>query len=202
MLIRREVLERIRDGSVSLAFRRWHRPTVKTGGTLLTSIGQLRIASVTTVSAQAITARDAADAGYDDLAMLIDDLNRRKSGDIYRVEFGGLSADPRERLRESTPDAQESEAILRRLEHLDRRSTNGPWTATVLEIIASNPGVLAETLARRLKMEKLPFKARVRKLKALGLTISLPTGYRLSTRGEAVRMQSRSSAPVDAREHL
>jgi hypothetical protein len=33
--------------------------------------------------------------------------------------------------------------------------------------------------------ERLPFKANVRKLKRLGLTISLETGYRLSPRGEA-----------------
>jgi hypothetical protein len=31
----------------------------------------------------------------------------------------------------------------------------------------------------------LPYKLDVRKLKALGLTISLPIGYRLSARGEA-----------------
>ena len=35
-------------------------------------------------------------------------------------------------------------------------------------------------------METLPFKARVRRLKALGLTISLDVGYRLSPRGKAI----------------
>jgi hypothetical protein len=35
-------------------------------------------------------------------------------------------------------------------------------------------------------MERLPFKANVRKLKALGLTESLDIGYRLSPRGEAL----------------
>jgi hypothetical protein len=38
-------------------------------------------------------------------------------------------------------------------------------------------------------LERLVFKARVRRLKALGLTISLGTGYRLSPRGEALRRQ-------------
>ena len=42
-------------------------------------------------------------------------------------------------------------------------------------------GDLADALGR----ERLPFKADVRKLKALGLTESLPIGYRLSPRGEA-----------------
>ena len=38
----------------------------------------------------------------------------------------------------------------------------------------------------------LPFKADVRKLKALGLTISFSPGYRLSPRGEAY-LKSRGS---------
>jgi hypothetical protein len=53
----------------------------------------------------------------------------------------------------------------------------------VLALVAKEAGVRAEILARRLGMEKLVFKANVRKLKALGLTISLDTGYQLSRRG-------------------
>lgn len=195
MLIRRPILERIRDGSVTVAFRRWQRPTVKTGGTLLTPIGQLAIKSVAVVPEKAITERDAIHAGYDDRAALIRELRRHASGDIYRIEFGGISADPRVELRESVPDEAETEAIIQRLDAIDRRSVDGAWTSKVLQLIADNPGVLAETLARRMGMEKLPFKARVRRLKALGLTISLPVGYRLSKRGEAVlRMRSRALA--------
>jgi predicted transcriptional regulator len=37
-----------------------------------------------------------------------------------------------------------------------------------------------------LEVDKVRFKANVRKLKALGLTESLEVGYRLSPRGEAV----------------
>jgi hypothetical protein len=40
-------------------------------------------------------------------------------------------------------------------------------------------------LAERFGRERLPFKADVRKLKALGLTESLEVGYRLSPRGRA-----------------
>ena len=43
----------------------------------------------------------------------------------------------------------------------------------------------AADLAAALGREKLPFKADVRKLKALGLTESLERGYRLSPRGRA-----------------
>jgi len=43
MLIKRDILERIAGRKVDLAFRRWKRPTVKTGGRLRTEIGELAI---------------------------------------------------------------------------------------------------------------------------------------------------------------
>jgi hypothetical protein len=44
----------------------------------------------------------------------------------------------------------------------------------------------AEDLAHSVGREKMPFKLDVRKLKELGLTESLTTGYRLSPRGWSV----------------
>jgi len=41
-------------------------------------------------------------------------------------------------------------------------------------------------LAAELNLERAPFKLNVRKLKNLGLTMSLETGYRISPRGEAL----------------
>jgi len=73
-----------------------------------------------------------------------------------------------------------------RLDRIDASSSHGPWTGHTLRLIADNPGVRAEDLARSVGREKLPFKVDVRKLKELGLTESLRTGYRLSPRGEAV----------------
>jgi hypothetical protein len=75
--------------------------------------------------------------------------------------------------------------IQRRLDRLDRASTHGPWTRAVLETIAANPAVRAPDLAAGFGRETQPFKRDVRKLKELGLTISLDVGYRLSPRGEA-----------------
>jgi hypothetical protein len=37
-----------------------------------------------------------------------------------------------------------------------------------------------------MRQDKLTFKANVRKLKSLGLTVSLEVGYRLSPRGRAL----------------
>jgi hypothetical protein len=75
--------------------------------------------------------------------------------------------------------------IDRRLQRLDRAASHGPWTAGTLAIIAERPEVRAAELAAALGRERAPFKLDVRKLKALGLTLSLEKGYRLSPRGEA-----------------
>ena len=61
----------------------------------------------------------------------------------------------------------------------------GPWTRQVLRLIAENPGVRAPDLAASLGRDTLAFKRDVRRLKELGLTISLPVGYELSPRGRA-----------------
>ena len=75
--------------------------------------------------------------------------------------------------------------IDRRLQRLDSLSKQGPWTRKTLGLIAANPAVRAEDLAALVGREKMPFKLDVRKLKEMGLTESLLTGYRLSPRGEA-----------------
>ena len=46
MLIKREVLEAIKAGQITLQFRRWTRPSVKAGGTLKTRVGLLRIGRI------------------------------------------------------------------------------------------------------------------------------------------------------------
>ena len=68
---------------------------------------------------------------------------------------------------------------------LARYDAHGPWTRETLELIAARPATRAGDLAAELGRERLPFKADVRKLKALGLTESLEVGYRLSPRGSA-----------------
>jgi hypothetical protein len=76
-------------------------------------------------------------------------------------------------------------AIAERLERMDRASPHGPWTIAALEAIAAHPEVRAGDLAVAAGRERLDFKRDIRKLKALGLTLSFPIGYRLSPRGEA-----------------
>jgi hypothetical protein len=186
VLLSRPVLDRIAAGDVDLAFRRWRRPTVKAGGRLRTAVGELAIDRVDTVDAENITAAEARRAGYDSAAALRADLDRRADGDVYRVQLHLAGPDTRVALRARDQlDADERAQIDRRLARLDRASRHGPWTRTVLELIAARPAVRAPDLAASLGRETAPFKNDVRKLKELGLTESLQVGYRLSPRGHA-----------------
>ncbi len=55
-----------------------------------------------------------------------------------------------------------------------------------MELIRTWPERRAPDLAEIAGWETAPWKANVRRLKELGLTESLPVGYRLSPRGEQV----------------
>jgi hypothetical protein len=126
MLFKQAFLDGIRAGTVILAFRRWQRPTVKPGGTLLTAIGQLAIVDVTPVSLADITSADARRAGCDSLEALRKELQRGDGGQIYRIELGPLRPDPRVALREEKADTRTADELRIRLDRMDARSSNGP----------------------------------------------------------------------------
>ncbi len=181
MLFKAAVLERIGRGEVTLAFRRWTKPTVKAGGTLRTAAGVLAIDSVEPVDLAALSEADIRAAGYASREALEGDL--RPAGDLYRIAFHVAGEDPRENLRENdTLDADDMVALNARLERLDRASA---WTGSVLSMIAEKDGRTAAEMAERLGVEKLALKRKIRQLKELGLTESLAVGYRLSLRGHA-----------------
>jgi hypothetical protein len=188
MLIRREILERIKAGEITLQFRRWRRRTVKPGGTLKTRVGVLRIGAIAPVRPEEVTDADARAAGFAGAADFRAWLDTMKPGELDRIEVSYLGEDPRARLRDSS-DLSEPELaeIADRLDELDRRAEIGAWTGRAMDLIARHPGRLAEALAGEMGLAKHPFKARIRKLKELGLTESLEVGYRLSPRGERVR---------------
>jgi acyl dehydratase len=185
MLFRPADLERIAAGEVTVAFRRQKRPTVRAGGTLQTRVGLLAIEAVRAVDPARISRADARRAGFAD-ADAVRAALRAGDGEVYRVAFRLAGPDPRIALRSDDALTHDDRAaIAARLERLDRASAHGPWTAATLTAIAESPGLRAADLAASLGREKLPFKADVRKLKALGLTESLEVGYRLSPRGRA-----------------
>ena len=192
MLLKQETLRGIAEGRVTVAFRRWKRPTVRAGGTLLTSVGQLAINAVETVHLADLTESDAAAAGFADLDELVAALSKKKEGGVYRVEVRFAGPDPRAALRTALPDMDELRGLLSRLERWDRASPVGSWTRAAMDVIARRPATLAAELASDIGMEKPRFKTNVRKLKGLGLTESLKVGYRLSPRGEEVLAASRA----------
>ena len=183
MLFRPADLAAIAAGEVTVAFRRWKRPMAKTGGAQKTPAGVIAFDAVERVDD--ITAEDARRTGFagpeEAWAML-----RGREGDLYRIALRLAGPDPRIALREDAAltDADRA-AISARLARLDRASSHGPWTEATLRAIERSPEVRAADLAEQLGRERLPFKLDVRKLKALGLTESLPVGYRLSPRGRA-----------------
>lgn len=108
MLLCKEVLDGIHQGTITLAFRRWRRPSGNSGGTLLTAARQLHISSVAKVESEAIAEADACHAGFASYAVLLDELDRRE-GQLYRIEFGRLQPHPRIRFRKTKATSPEEQ---------------------------------------------------------------------------------------------
>jgi hypothetical protein len=177
----------IADGSVTVTFRRWKRPQAAVGHRYRTPGGIIEVDRVTTVDPYMITKRDARDAGYLSPAALVANLRGDTTLSVTRVAFHRVDEpDPRTTLAEDDGlSADDIADIDRRLARLDARSSYGAWTQATLDAIDANPATRAGDLAASFGREMAAFKLDVRKLKNLGLTISLLTGYRLSPRGFA-----------------
>src|SRR3954451_5380958 len=110
MLIRADVLERVQRGEVTLAFRRWRRPTVRPGGTLRTRVGVLAIDAVDRVPLSGLKAADARQAGFPTLGAVRSSLATRE-GDVYVIVLRYVGDDPRVSLRAEVPSAEEIDVI-------------------------------------------------------------------------------------------
>lgn len=184
MLLNNDVLARIKAGEIDTVFRRWKRATVKAGGTLMTGAGVLAIDAVETIEPEQLTPAHVKRAGFTSVEAFRGWLDEIREGQLYMIRLHYAGEDPRIALRnEWQLSARELAEVWAALDKLDSKA---PWTRTVLTLIEKHPGRLAVRLARELGMERDPFKTKVRKLKALGLTESLEVGYRLSPRGAAV----------------
>jgi hypothetical protein len=186
VLLPLKVAQGVRDGSVTLAFRRWKKPDVEPGRRFTTAAGMVRVESVEVVDAEAITDDEARQAGWPDADRLRKRLNPDTSLPTYRVRMAWDGEDPRIALREDADLTDEDVAAIdARLERLDRASSFGTWTMATLELIAQHPQRRAPDLAGMVGRETAPFKLDVRKLKGLGLTRSFAVGYEISPRGQA-----------------
>ena len=198
MLFKATFKARIRDGAVTMTFRAWKVATVVVGNSY--RLGQddaVVVKAVDAVTVGSITAAQARRSGFANVDELL--LMLRKSAKsrltsrskLFCVAFRHeQQADPRaERRQDASASAlQEVEARLARMDRLSRR---GPWTADALQLIAKHPRVAASKLAPRMQRETRAFKADIRKLKELGLTVSHETGYSLSLRGRALLRRMR-----------
>lgn len=170
----------IRAGKVTVSYRSWRRPHAKVDGVYrLRPDGAVRVTDLSVVRLREIPAADAVRAGFASADALAAFLKLPPDATVTKVEFE-LADDVR-----VPPPTLSVEQALARLRATDRRSA-APWTGGALLLIRANPAVRAGDLAPLMDMETPKFKANVRKLKALGLTRSLETGYRLTDLGEQV----------------
>ena len=145
MLLNRRTLDGIAAGEIDLAFRRWKRPTVRTGGTLHTSAGLLGIDAVEPVAQRQIDRKQARRAGFSSRRELIESL--RPEGRLFRIRLHRIGDDPRVELRARAPITKSERAELEaRLGRMDR-ARGEPWTERILELIRDRPETLAADLA-------------------------------------------------------
>ena len=168
-------------GRITVSFRNWKRPHAAVGGVYrLRPSGAVKVTGVRPVRLCDIEAGDLRRSGFHSVAEVAEFLKLPESANVTRVEFELTDEPPGKPLPELSADE-----VITRLQATDRRSA-APWTADVLALIRDHPATRAGDLAPRMGWDTPAFKANVRKLKRIGLTQSLETGYRLTDLGHQV----------------
>ena len=177
----------IHDGSITVAFRRWRRVQVVAGRQYRTGLGMAEVEAVRVIAPDDITPALAQDAGFAGVAAALADLRGDPELPLYCVRFRPLDGpDPRDELAATAVLSEgEAAAVAAKLARMDSASKRGPWTSEFLALIANRPAVSSALLAPEIGWDRADFKLHMRRLKALGLTISLDVGYRISPRGMA-----------------
>jgi hypothetical protein len=187
MLFKTRFHEGIRSGKIRCTVRIWQRPHVKVGGRYALGGGAIVVDKIYETQLDDITPALARRCGFESL---VDLLKVAKHGQGERVFIIDFHYDGKGGARPKAPtgvvSAEGIAELIGRLEAMDRRSRSGPWTQSTLRAIEARPGVLAAKLARALGRPRDEFKRDVRKLKVLGLTVSLEIGYRLTPTGESL----------------
>ena len=185
MMFTQDAVPGLADGTITVTFRAWKRPQAKVGGRFHKGDLWFEVDSVTVVPVSSITRTDARRAGEADVDGVLKRLRHPDPAtEVFRVAFHRIdSAGPPTEDADLTPE--DVAEIARRLDRLDGASPVGAWTRPTLALIGTHPGVVSTTLAELLGRERPALKTDVRKLKRLGLTVSLEVGYELSPRGRA-----------------
>jgi hypothetical protein len=199
---RREDRDRVARGEITVSFRLWKTPKVKVGKLYPTGFGTIQVDDVQVIPAALVTRKDVRPSGCPSIAAIWelagDHTNTEVRPDtlLHRVQFRFLGDVPPDSARAPVEDLRQ---LAARLEKMDRLASRGPWTQDVLRLIHAAPHVPARVLAADLGWETLDFKAHVRRLKALGLTISHEIGYELSDVGRRyLATTGTSSRPLPA----
>ena len=185
MMFTQDAVPGLADGSITVTFRNWKRPQAKVGGRFHRGDLWFEVDSVTVVPVSSITRADARRAGEKDVAGVRRRLrDPEPTAEVFRIAFHRIApAGPP--VDEADLSADDVADLTRRLDRLDRASAAGAWTRPTLALIATHPGVVSTALAETLGRDRPALKTDIRKLKALGLTLSREVGYELSPRGRA-----------------
>jgi len=187
MLFQRRFHDGIRSGEIRCTVRIWQRPHVKVGGRYALGQGAIVVDKIFETTLDDITPKLARLCGFESLVDLMKVAKHGPGERVFVIDFhydGKAGARPKPST--AAVSADEIAELVQRLEAMDRRSRSGPWTLATLRAIGARPGVLAARLASSLGRPRDEFKRDVRKLKNLGLTLSLEIGYRLAPKGEAL----------------
>ena len=187
MQFKSEFHQGIASGTITATVRRWKRRQAKVGGRYrIASIGCIEITSVDQVGSEDLSATDARRSGFSSLTEMNDYLDTVSAdGDLYRITFRFIGQIEDTTDRSAISSAEERGKVSKALDLRDRNSKIGAWTRATLKMVAENPAVGSSVLARKLGREQADLKQDMRKLKALGLTISLEVGYKLSAKGQS-----------------
>jgi hypothetical protein len=187
LMFRREDRERVARGEITVTFRLWKSAHVKAGNIYQSGFGAIAVDDVRVIPAALISEEDVAPSGCDSVQAIRDLAGEHTNSPVqpdtllHRVQFRFLGDVPSQARREAALDLAQ---IATRLERMDRLSSRGPWTLRTLQLIETGPRVPARLLAAELGWQTLDFKANVRRLKRLGLTISHEVGYEVSEHGQ------------------
>lgn len=191
MLFTADAREGLLSGAITVTFRSWSRPQVKVGGRYSIWGGAviLEVDDIRSLPAAAIDDADARLAGEADRVGVWRRLTRSKRTteapdiDVWRIAFHRVELEGPPLREQADLSADDVAELDRRLDRLDHASRHGAWTRPTLRLIVERPGVVSSLLAEDLGRDRAELKIDIRKLKRLGLTESLGTGYRISPRG-------------------
>lgn len=179
MLFKPRFVPGLLDGTTRVTFRAWKRPQVREGGEYRIPDGTLIVDSIGRQWVSELTETDAQASGNRSLQELHAFLGDAR--EVYRIEFHVRPGEPVKPAANLTADD-----ALERVQRMDASATKPGWASRALALIDRHPGRRAPDLAEIEQRPTQPFKADVRRLKALGLTESLEVGYRLTSLGREV----------------